>query len=167
MRSRIVAYFLISILLVSLVPSTSAYKGYQLSRGAVSDFTLIDQDGENVTLNRSNGEILVVAFIFTRCTDVCPVITQSLRSVQDGLSSEYSDEVEFMSISVDPEHDTPEQLKAFAELHDANWSHLTGDLEVMEEVWNSFGLVVQKNVIEMSPRGIVCPGSRMAFSVRH
>ena len=148
MRSRIVAYFLISILLVSLVPSTSAYKGYQLSRGAVSDFTLIDQDGENVTLNRSNGEILVVAFIFTRCTDVCPVITQSLRSVQDGLSSEYSDEVEFMSISVDPEHDTPEQLKAFAELHDANWSHLTGDLEVMEEVWNSFGLVVQKNVIE-------------------
>ena len=148
MRSRIIAYFLISILLVSLVPSTSAYKGYQLSRGPVSDFSLIDQDGQTVTLNRSSGEIIVVAFIFTRCTNVCPVITQSLRSVQQGLSPEYSADVEFMSISVDPDYDTPEQLKAFTELHDANWSHLTGDLEVLEEVWKSFGLVVKKNVIE-------------------
>lgn len=148
MKVRVVAFFLISILLVSLVPTTSAYKGYQLSRGSVTDFTLIDQDENNVTLSLTNGEILVVAFIFTRCTDVCPVITQSLRSVQDGLSSEYSDDVGFISISVDPEYDTPERLKDFSELHDANWSHLTGELEVMEEVWNSFGLVVQKNVIE-------------------
>jgi len=148
MKSRVIAYFLIGLLLISLVPTTSAYKGYQLSRGAVADFTLIDQDENNVSLSLSNGEILVVAFIFTRCTDVCPIITQSLRSVQEGLSSEYSDDVGFMSITVDPEHDTPERLKAFSELHDANWSHLTGDLEVMEEVWNSFGLVVQKNVIE-------------------
>ena len=148
MRSRIIAYFLISILLVSLVPSTTAYKGYQLSRGPISDFSLIDQDGETVNLNRSSGEIIVVAFIFTRCPDVCPVITQALRSVQQGLSPEYSDDVRIMSISVDPEYDTPERLKAFSELHDVNWSHLTGDLEVMEEVWKSFGLVVQKNVIE-------------------
>lgn len=129
MKVRVVAFFLISILLVSLVPTTSAYKGYQLSRGTVTDFTLIDQDENNVTLSLTNGEILVVAFIFTRCTDVCPVITQSLRSVQDGLSSEYSDDVGFISISVDPEYDTPERLKAFSELHDANWSHLTGELE--------------------------------------
>jgi protein SCO1/2 len=148
MKRRIIAYFLISVLLVSLVPTTSAYKGYQLSRGAISDFTLIDQDENNVTLSLSNGEILVVAFIFTRCPDVCPVITQSLKSVQDGLSSDYSDDVGFMSISVDPEYDTPERLKAFTELHDVNWPHLTGDLEAMEELWNNFGLVVQKNVIE-------------------
>jgi cytochrome oxidase Cu insertion factor (SCO1/SenC/PrrC family) len=75
MKVRVVAFFLISILLVSLVPTTSAYKGYQLSRGTVTDFTLIDQDENNVTLSLTNGEILVVAFIFTRCTDVCPVIT--------------------------------------------------------------------------------------------
>lgn len=148
MKTRVLAYFLISILLLSLVPPTSAYKGYQLSRGSVTDFTLIDQDGNNVTMNRSNGEILVVAFIFTRCPDVCPVITQSLKSVQNGLSSEYSDDVGFISITVDPEYDTPERLKAFTELHNANWPHLTGELEVMEDVWNSFGLVVQKNVIE-------------------
>ncbi|MDP6334517.1 MAG: SCO family protein, partial [Candidatus Poseidoniaceae archaeon] len=148
MKTRVLAYFLISILLLSLVPPTSAYKGYQLSRGSVTDFTLIDQDSNNVTMNRSNGEILVVAFIFTRCPDVCPVITQSLKSVQNGLSSEYSDDVGFISITVDPEYDTPERLKAFTELHNANWPHLTGELEIMEDVWNSFGLVVQKNVIE-------------------
>ena len=148
MKNRFIAYILISLLLVSLVPSTSAYKGYQLSRSEVTDFTLIDQDGNNVSLHHSSGEILVVAFIFTRCPDVCPVITQSLKSVEEGLSSEYSDEVRFMSISVDPEYDTPERLKAFSDKHDANWSHLTGELEVMEEVWSSFGLVVQKNVIE-------------------
>ncbi|MED6338463.1 MAG: SCO family protein, partial [Candidatus Thermoplasmatota archaeon] len=53
-----------------------------------------------------------------------------------------------ISISVDPDYDTPEVLKEYTELHGAEWPHLTGDIEDMEEIWSSFGLVVQKNVID-------------------
>ncbi|DAC29381.1 MAG TPA: SCO family protein, partial [Candidatus Poseidoniales archaeon] len=150
MSRRFFALFLTILLLASTVPSATAnnYKGYQLSRGEVTDFSLIDQNGNEVNLHHGPGEILVVAFIFTRCPDVCPIITQSLKSVQQGLSEDYAQQVEFMSITVDPEYDTPERLNEYTELHNVNWSHLTGDLEELEEIWQEFGLVVQKNVIE-------------------
>jgi len=150
MSKRTFALFLTILLLASTVPSATAnnYKGYQLSRSEVTDFSLIDQNGDQVNLHHGPGEILVVAFIFTTCPDVCSIITQSLKSVQQGLGEEYAQDVEFMSITVDPEYDTPERLKEYTQLHDVNWSHLTGDLAELEKVWKEFGLVVQKNVIE-------------------
>ena len=126
MPRRFFALFLTILLLASTVPSATAnnYKGYQLSRGEVTDFSLVDQNGNEVNLHHGPGEILVVAFIFTRCPDVCPIITQSLKSVQQGLSEDYAQQVEFMSITVDPEYDTPERLKEYTELHNVKWSHL-------------------------------------------
>jgi cytochrome oxidase Cu insertion factor (SCO1/SenC/PrrC family) len=71
-----------------------------------------------------------------------------LRSVDEGLTSEYQEHVSIISISVDPEYDTPEMLKDYTELHGVDWPHLTGDPVEMEPIWSSFGLVVQKNVID-------------------
>ena len=131
MSNRWITILISVLLMASTIPSASAnnYKGYQLSRGEVSDFSLINQNGDQVNLHHGPGEILVVAFIFTRCPDVCPVITQALKSVQQGLPVEYAHQIEFMSITVDPEFDTPERLKEYTDLHNVNWSHLTGDLD--------------------------------------
>jgi len=134
--------------LVSVIPTANAYKGYQLSRGPVDDFTLTNQDNELMNLTDFRGDVVVVAFIFTKCPDVCPIITQLLRSVDEGLTSEYQEHISIISISVDPEYDTPEMLKQYTELHGVDWPHLTGDLAEMESIWSSFGLVVQKNVID-------------------
>ena len=147
-RKSIITALIISMFLVSVVPTANAYKGYQLSRGPVDDFTLTSQDNELMNLTDFRGDVVIVAFIFTKCPDVCPVITQLLRSVDEGLTSEYQEHVSIISISVDPEYDTPEMLKDYTELHGVNWPHLTGDPVEMESIWSSFGLVVQKNVID-------------------
>ena len=136
------------LLLIASTPLSSAYKGHQLSRADVVDFTLTDQHDENFTFSKSLSEVHVVAFIFTRCIDVCPVITQSLKLVQDGLSESDAEEVQFLSISVDPRYDTPERLLEFTNLHGVEWPHLTGDSELMVDVYNSFGVNVQEDVIE-------------------
>ena len=146
-RKSIITALVISMFLVSVIPTADAYKGYQLSRGPVDDFTLTNQDNELMNLTDFRGDVVVVAFIFTKCPDVCPIITQLLRSVDEGLTSEYQEHVSIISISVDPEYDTPEMLKDYTELHGVNWPHLTGDPVEMEPIWSSFGLVVQKNVI--------------------
>ena len=82
-RKSLLAIVVILMFCVSAVPTASAYKGYQLSRGPVDDFTLTNQDNESMNLSDFRGDIVVVAFIFTKCPDVCPIITQLLRSVQD------------------------------------------------------------------------------------
>ena len=147
-KRALIATLVISMLFASTIPTTTAYKGYQLSRGPVDDFTLTNQDNEQMNLTDFRGDVIVVAFIFTKCPDVCPIITQLLRSVDDGLNEDYQEHVSIISISVDPDYDTPEVLKEYTELHGAEWPHLTGDIEDMEEIWSSFGLVVQKNVID-------------------
>jgi len=142
-KGRFVTVLIAGLLLIASTPLSSAYKGHQLSRAEVLDFTLTDQNNENFTFSQSLSEVHVVAFIFTRCIDVCPVITQSLKLVQAGLSESDAEEVQFISISVDPRHDTPERLTEFTALHGAEWPHLTGDSDLLADVYNSFGVIVQ------------------------
>ncbi|MED6338631.1 MAG: SCO family protein, partial [Candidatus Thermoplasmatota archaeon] len=110
-KKALIATLVISMLFASTIPTASAYKGYQLSRGPVDDFTLTNQDNEQMNLTDFRGDVIVVAFIFTKCPDVCPIITQLLRSVDDGLNEDYQEHVSIISISVDPDYDTPEVLK--------------------------------------------------------
>ena len=147
-RKVLVSLTMATLLLIASAPLASAYKGHQLSRAEVVDFTLVDQNNENFTFSQSFSEVHVIAFIFTRCPDVCPVITQSLKLVQDGLSDEDAEKVEFVSITVDSSYDTPEQLKLFTDYHNIDWPHLTGDKEVLQDVYNSFGIIVEEEVIE-------------------
>lgn len=146
-KKSLVAALVIMMFCVSAIPTATAYKGYQLSRGPVDDFTLTNQDNIQMNLSDFRGDVVVVAFIFTKCPDVCPIITQLLRSVEAELGEEYQEHISIISVTVDPGYDTPEQLKAYTEMHGADWPHLTGELEYMEGIWDSFGLVVQKNVL--------------------
>ena len=146
-KKSLVAALVIMMFCVSAIPTATAYKGYQLSRGPVDDFTLTNQDNIQMNLSDFRGDVVVVAFIFTKCPDVCPIITQLLRSVEAELGEEYQEHISIISVTVDPGYDTPEQLKAYTEMHGVNWPHLTGELEYMEGIWDSFGLVVQKNVL--------------------
>ena len=113
--------------------------------GAAPDFALISQDGEEVTLDSLRGKVLAVAFIYTSCPDVCPMLTDRMARVQDELGPDFGTEVAFVSISVDPERDTPEVLKDYAEAFGADlagWSFLTGDLEAVREAALGYGVVV-------------------------
>jgi protein SCO1/2 len=112
---------------------------------AAPDFTLTSQDGVEVTLASLRGKVIAVAFIYTWCPDVCPMLTDKMARVQDALGPDFGTEVAFVSITVDPEHDTPEVLKEYAEAFGADlagWSFLTGDLAAVREAALGYGVVV-------------------------
>ena len=145
-RTRFLIAFVCTLLLMTSV--AAAYKGSKLARGPVEDFSLTTQDDATYNFDADSEGVTVVAFIFTRCPDVCPAITQLLKGVEGELTERERQDVTFISITVDPEYDTPERLSEFTTLHGVEWPHLTGTVEEMKPVWDNFGLVVQQNVIE-------------------
>jgi protein SCO1/2 len=109
------------------------------------DFTLIDQDGKRFLSTSLRGKIVVLDFIYTTCTDVCPLFTANFARLQRQLATEHRSEVLFISITTDPEIDSPKILKAYAQRHGAdfgNWVFLTGTEAQLKEVWKDFGIRV-------------------------
>ena len=109
-------------------------------------FTGIDQDGKTfVSENRLHGKIVAINFIYTTCSDVCPLFTVEFARLQRALSSQPRQNFFLVSITTDPEIDSPKVLKAYAQRFDAdfqNWAFLTGNESQMKEVWKAFGVQV-------------------------
>lgn len=99
----------------------------------VPEFALTDQDGHTVGLKDLLGKAWVANFIFTRCAATCPAQSKNLADFQAKLAdSPLRDKVRIVSVSVDPEFDTPKVLKAYAEKFAAKpavWSFLTGSAD--------------------------------------
>jgi protein SCO1/2 len=113
--------------------------------GAAPDFALTGQDGAPVTLADLRGKVLAVAFIYTSCPDVCPLLTTKMAEVQDALGADFGRRVAFVSITVDPARDTPEMLKDYAAAHGADprgWAFLTGAADDIRAVARGFGVAV-------------------------
>ena len=115
--------------------------------GAAPDFALISQDGAEVTLAALRGKVVALTFIYASCPDVCPMLTDKLARVQDALGSDFGSKIAFVSITTDPERDTPEVLKRYSEDFEANlagWSFLTGERAAVLDVAHRYGVVVAK-----------------------
>jgi protein SCO1/2 len=116
--------------------------------GPAPAFTLTSQDGAPVSLGDFRGKAVVVTFIFASCTDACPLLTDKMARVQDKLGTLFGKKIAFMSITVDPERDTPEVLKQYAESFGANpagWFFLTGEASAIGEVERRYGIYVKKS----------------------
>jgi protein SCO1/2 len=108
-------------------------------------FTLTDQDGQAVSLHDYHGRIVVLDFIYTTCTTVCPRLTATFRDLQDGLGSDFGKKVALVSITIDPATDTPAVLKAFGEEWGAGfdgWAFLTGSASEIESVTAQYAVYV-------------------------
>jgi protein SCO1/2 len=108
------------------------------------DVTLIRDDGRKVLLKNEidDGRPVVLTFIYTACTSICPVITQTLAELQSELGAQ-RDKVHLMSITIDPEHDTPARLKEYAAKFGAGpeWQYYSGTVEATiaaEKAFNVF-----------------------------
>jgi protein SCO1/2 len=91
----------------------------------ISDFTLINQLGDTVSLSDVEGSVLIVDFFFTRCATICPLLTSNLKLIHDRLP----DGVRILSHSVTPIADSVSVLSSYADKHGANpslWWFLTG-----------------------------------------
>jgi len=110
---------------------------------AAPGFELIDQDGRRVSLASLRGRALVLDFVFTNCPGPCPILTATHVTLQRRLAAEARGGVHFVSISLDPERDTPEALRAYAQAHGADlaaWSFLTGAPDTVHAVLRSYGV---------------------------
>lgn len=115
-----------------------------------TDFSYTDVNGETVTLKNTNGSVRILYFFFSHCPDVCPPSTFLLSQAQDELKKEglFGDKVKFLSVTIDPERDTPERLKEFAAQFDIDldgWKFLRGDEKETAELAGKYQVLVTKD----------------------
>jgi protein SCO1/2 len=110
-------------------------------------FALISQDGAPVALADLRGKVVAVTFIYTSCTDTCPMLTALMVRVQDQLGQDFGERIAFVSITVDPDRDTPEVLKQYADTFGADlkgWAFLTGAPAAIRDVTYRYGVFAAK-----------------------
>ena len=115
--------------------------------GTAQPFALTSQDGALVALADLRGKVVALAFIYTGCPDICPMLTQKMVDVQDALGADFGKKIAFVSITLDPDRDTPEVLKDYAQFWGAKpegWSFLTGSLEAVRDVTRRYGVFFAK-----------------------
>lgn len=109
----------------------------------LADTVLKDQDGRDVRLmsDLMGQRVTVVDFIYTTCTTVCPVLSATLAVLQRKLGPRVGKDVQLVSITVDPQRDTPARLKAYSARHEAGsgWHWLTGSKGDVDSVLKTFG----------------------------
>ncbi|AZQ43307.1 SCO family protein [Nonlabens ponticola] len=109
----------------------------------VPDFEFINQNGDTVTNETLLGKVYIVDFFFTTCPTICTPMSRNLSQVTDKLSK--YDDYRSVSITIDPQNDTPAVLKEYADRYQANdttWYFLTGDkaatYELVQKGFNSY-----------------------------
>jgi protein SCO1/2 len=126
-------------------PPSSAPKNLSGVNARAPDFVLLNQDNERFDSAQLRGKVVALNFIFTTCSDVCPIFTANLAQVQRALNGRYAESIFFVSITTDPEVDSPKVLKAYAQRYGAdfkNWAFLTGPEAELKRVWKNFGIRV-------------------------
>jgi protein SCO1/2 len=109
---------------------------------SMPEVSLLDVDGEKVSMKDllSADEPVALNFIFTTCTTICPVMTATFAQMQRELDTEQLQQLQVISISIDPEYDRPEVLRAYAGKYNASgtWMFLTGSSIDIENVLRAF-----------------------------
>ncbi len=140
-------------LLTAALPPSSAWAQHSAPMArtqlatATPDTVLLDQEGRRFALSELRGKAVLIAFIYTSCHHVCPLIFDSVSAVQGRARTEGLRDLAAVYITVDPELDTPAILKAYAVRRGADLSttvFLTGRRENLQTVWDGFGLKIKR-----------------------
>jgi protein SCO1/2 len=128
-------------------------------------FHLKNQSNQEILFpDFAKGNIVLVNYIFTNCPDICPLSTNNLRLIQRRLKEEKIKDVYFISLSFDPENDTPEALSKFAEVRNldlSNWQFLTGNKPTIDSI------IKKANVIAAKSDSTIFKNGRKIFSFIH
>jgi protein SCO1 len=100
-------------------------------------FSLIDENGKPVTRDDLLGRVWIADFVFTACADACPRLQMKMKSLQERLIPlQQGGNISLLSISVDPERDTPDKLREYAQIYGqrkGQWRYLTGQQREVEK----------------------------------
>jgi cytochrome oxidase Cu insertion factor (SCO1/SenC/PrrC family) len=125
--------------------------------GSVPQFILTERSGDAVGLDQLRGKIWIADFIYTACTDTCPMQTAMMAKLQQEYLAR--PELQFVSFTVDPERDTPEVLRSYASRYQADpqrWYFLTGPRErIIRLIQDGFRLAVAASPVAADPNGMI------------
>jgi protein SCO1/2 len=135
-------------------PPANAPEGGQKVDLEIPDLALVDQDGKPVRFYSDlvRGKVVMINFIFTSCTTICPPMGATFGKVQQLLGERAGRDVHLISVSVDPATDTPGRLKAWGEKFGAEpgWTLVTGDRETVVQLLKALG-VYTPNINDHTP----------------
>ena len=125
-------------LMLSACGNAAPFKGSDITGTKLgAALNMMDDSGQNRTLADYKGKVTVVFFGFTQCPDVCPTSMAHLAHAMELLGSDAA-KVQVLMISVDPERDTPEVMKAYVKAFNPNFVGLTGTAEQLADTAKSF-----------------------------
>lgn len=139
-RVRLSHLMLLALLVLACAPEQLS--GTDLGKQAAPDFTLIDGvSGARTSLSDMRGSVVTLAFLYTRCPDICPLTAERFRQAQQQLGGD-ADRVQLLAVSVDPEHDTPATVRDFNASHrlERNWHFLIGPRAALAPIWAAYGV---------------------------
>ena len=120
----------------------------------VPDVEVTDQNNHKLHFYRDlvQGKTVAINFIFTTCTTICPPLTANFASVQKKMLEHGDKSLHLISVTIDPENDTPAKLKSYAEMFNAQpgWTFVTGTRSQLELLWNAFSISAG-NKLDHSP----------------
>jgi protein SCO1/2 len=130
------------LLIASACGGSTKLTGTSLDKQPAPDFTLTDQNGQQVTLSSLHGNAVALTFIYTHCTDICPLIAQKLHSAYQDLSASDQQHVKLLAVTVDPARDDAAALQNFSKVHqladNPNWHAMTGDPAALASIWKAY-----------------------------
>jgi len=107
---------------------------------AVPDLSLTDQDGQPLSLSQLKGKWTVLFFGYTFCPDICPTTLAQLRQIKSELPREAVDKLRIVLVSVDPDRDTPQQLKQYLGYFDKEFVGLTAPVDTLKKLANAVSI---------------------------
>ncbi len=137
-------------------------------------FALWDQNGQLFQSDSLNGKVAVINFIFTRCTspNMCPAATMRMSQLQDQVREAGITNVHFVSITLDPDYDTPGVFNAYARsygIENDNFSFLGGDAQAVEDLKLQLGILAEEDptyIVNHTMRTIVAdPTGKIVYQV--
>ncbi|MET3535574.1 SCO family protein [Chryseobacterium limigenitum] len=141
-RKVIIPLAVIALLFLGIGVGVSYFKRNLYTVMKVPDFELTDQNNKKITNKDMLGKVYLVEFFFSRCPTICPVMNSNMRAIEDDINNP---DFGIISISIDPENDTPELLKQHAKrigVKSPNWHFLTGNRYYIGKVADQFNIYV-------------------------
>lgn len=138
----IIPVMIIALLFLAIGFGMSYFKNNLYTVMKVPDFELTDQNNKKITHKDMLGKVYLVEFFFSKCPTICPVMNSNMRAIEEEINNS---DFGIISISIDPENDTPEVLKQHADrigVRSPNWHFLTGDRTYIGNLADKFNIYV-------------------------
>jgi protein SCO1 len=121
---------------------------------SAQDFALHDQDGKLVRLSAQRGQLVLLAFLYTNCRDICPLIAEHLDTAARALGPA-GRAVHILAVSVDPDGDTPVTVHKYVRVHRlaARFRWLLGTRDELAPVWRDWNILVEARNPELIAHG--------------